>query len=101
MRKKIVAAALLLIACAGLARPQTVDLKEQRVPMTDLEGPWRFQAGDDPGVGQSCVRRLSLVAAYRWKNLGRARIPRLLRRELVQAARRCSRALRPARDLFP
>ena len=48
MRKKIVAAALLLIACAGLARPQTVDLKEQRVPMTDLEGPWRFNAGDDP-----------------------------------------------------
>jgi hypothetical protein len=48
MRKKIVAAVLLLLASAGLSRPQTVDLDQNRVPMTDLEGPWRFHAGDDP-----------------------------------------------------
>jgi hypothetical protein len=47
MRKKI-AAALLLLACAGLAYPQTVDLEQQRVPMADLKGPWRFHADDDP-----------------------------------------------------
>jgi len=47
MRKKIVVAALLL-ACAGMARPQTVDFNQQRVPMADLTGPWRFNAGDNP-----------------------------------------------------
>ncbi len=31
-----------------MARPQTVDFNQQRVPMTDLDGPWRFHAGDDP-----------------------------------------------------
>ena len=48
MRKKIVVAALLLFACAGMARPQTIDFNQKRVPMADLVGPWRFHAGDDP-----------------------------------------------------
>jgi hypothetical protein len=48
MRKKMVTAVLLLSACAGFAHPQTVDFNQNRVPMTDLEGPWRFHAGDDP-----------------------------------------------------
>src|SRR5271154_2506537 len=48
MRNKIVVATLLLLACAVIARPQTVDFNQQRVPMTDLNGPWRFNAGDDP-----------------------------------------------------
>jgi hypothetical protein len=42
----------LLIALAllplGFARGQVVDFNDTRVPMTDLSGPWRFHAGDDP-----------------------------------------------------
>ena len=42
----------LLIALAllplGFARAQAVDFNDNRLPMTDLSGPWRFHAGDDP-----------------------------------------------------
>jgi hypothetical protein len=46
MHKLIIATALLL-AGASLMRGQTVDFNQQRVPMADLDGPWRFHAGDD------------------------------------------------------
>lgn len=47
MRKRLLATILLLLGCGSLVRSQTVDLNEKRVPMADLEGPWRFHAGDD------------------------------------------------------
>jgi len=34
---------------ASCAIAQTLDFERNRVPMTDLAGPWRFHTGDDPG----------------------------------------------------
>lgn len=73
MRKKIVVAALLLLACAGWARPQIVDLNEKRVPMADLEGLWRFNAGDDPAwanPGYDDSRWSLLFAGKAWGQQG-------------------------------
>jgi hypothetical protein len=46
LRTLVLTAGLSLIASCALA--QTVDLEKNRVPMTDLTGPWRFHTGDDP-----------------------------------------------------
>ncbi len=48
MNRTILAGALLLLAGSHLARPQTINLNDIRVPMADLDGQWRFHAGDDP-----------------------------------------------------
>jgi len=42
----VLTAGLFLIASCALA--QTLDFEANRVPMTDLTGPWRFHTGDDP-----------------------------------------------------
>ncbi|MGB6828634.1 MAG: SpoIIE family protein phosphatase [Terracidiphilus sp.] len=48
MRRSIFATVLISLACASVAHPQAVDLRQNRVAMTDLHGPWRFHAGDNP-----------------------------------------------------
>jgi hypothetical protein len=40
--------ALLLLIGSKLAPAQVFDLDQNRVPMTDLNGLWRFYTGDDP-----------------------------------------------------
>jgi hypothetical protein len=47
---RLQAAALLLsfLSASVCASAQIVDLSANRVPVTELTGPWRFQTGDDP-----------------------------------------------------
>ena len=48
MRLRVFAFLLGLLSLAVCAGGQTVDLSKDRVPVTELNGPWRFHAGDDP-----------------------------------------------------
>ena len=55
---------LLLIALAvlpfGFARGQAVNFNDARLPITDLNGPWRFRPV------RRKLRRLRVVTAFRW-----------------------------------
>lgn len=46
LRAMVLSAGLIATACALMA--QAVDVARDRVPMTELAGPWRSHAGDDP-----------------------------------------------------
>src|ERR1035438_8120636 len=48
MRLRAFAFLLGLLSLAVCARGQAVDLDKDRVPVTELSGPWRFHVGDDP-----------------------------------------------------
>jgi hypothetical protein len=48
MRLRLFIRCFLLFAIATSAFAQTIDLAKDRVPMTDLTGPWRFHTGDNP-----------------------------------------------------
>jgi hypothetical protein len=47
--KKIPALLALLLACCGVVRPQSFDLTNGRLPVSSLDGLWRFHTGDNPG----------------------------------------------------
>jgi len=48
MKKLHLVLAILALAPCGLLRAQSFDLANGRVPLTSLDGLWRFHTGDDP-----------------------------------------------------
>ena len=48
MRVRHFAPLAALLLCLSSALAQNINFNDARVPMTDLTGPWRFHAGDDP-----------------------------------------------------
>jgi len=69
MRLRAFALLLGLLSLSATARSQVIDLDKDRVPVTELNGPWRFHTGDYaawsmPGLRLvSCDRRQALDRA--------------------------------------
>ncbi|HEX5284634.1 MAG TPA: SpoIIE family protein phosphatase [Bryocella sp.] len=73
MRLRAVALSTLLFAMALSAAAQTIDLAKDRVAMTELVGPWRFQPGDDSSWSSAAIDDSSwpqLVAGKPWTEQG-------------------------------
>lgn len=73
MRLRAFVLSALLLTTAGCALAQTVDLAQNRVPMTDLAGPWRFHTGDNPAWSNPAFDDSSwplLLAGKPWTQRG-------------------------------
>ena len=73
MRLQALILSAVLYAVAHPTLAQTVDLAKDRIPITELSGPWRFHTGDDPAWSSPSIDDSSwslLFAGQSWTKQG-------------------------------